>query len=251
MSPGKNAADDEFFIGWEAKAPAALGGHLRKVAILLLLLGGGVAAALATSHSKAAPSNFEFGVERSFEGTLRHAPYPMLLVDRPGGGQSTWLLTVFGKFGAESATLGLDGHRVKLDGSLIHRGGRTMVEVLPESIEDLGASDVAFESEPGGVVTLAGEIVDSKCFLGVMKPGNLKTHRACAVRCISGGVPPVLLVREEGEAPRYVLVAGRDGEPVGKELLDFVAEPVEMTGELSRAGGFEVLRVDPAAILRK
>lgn len=243
--------DDEFFIGWEAKAPAALGGHLRRVAALLLLLGGGVAAVLATSHSKAADSSFEFGVERSFEGTLRHAPYPMLLVDRPGGGQSTWLVTVFGKRGAEAVTAALDGRRVKLVGSLVHRGGRTMIEVQPETIEDLGGSEVALAAVELGEATLCGEIVDSKCYLGVMKPGNLKTHRACAVRCISGGVPPVLLVREENEAPRYVLLAGTDGEPIGRALLEFVAEPVAITGSLSRAGGFETLRFDPASIRRE
>ena len=212
--------DDEFFIGWEAKAPAALGGHLPEVfAALLLLLGDGVAIPLMTSHSKAADSSFEFGVDPE-RGTLRHAPYPMLLVDRPGGGQSTWLVTVFGKRGAESATAALDGRRVKLVGSLVHRGGRTMVEVQPETIEDLGVSEVALSAMGFGEATLRGEIVDSKCYLGVMKPGNLKPHRACAVRCISGGVPPVLLVREENEA-RYVLLAGPDGEPIGRALLDF------------------------------
>ena len=203
-------ADDEFFIGWEPKAPPALGGRLRRLAAILLLLGAGIAAALAASHSKAADSTFEFGVVRSFEGTFRHAPYPMLLVDRPGGGRSTWLVTIFGKHGAESETAAYDGRRVKLDGSLIHRGGRTMVEVQPRTIEDLGTSEASLEVSDLGEATLRGEIVDSKCYLGVMKPGNLKTHRACAVRCISGGVPPVLLVRGgTGAALRPARRAGR------------------------------------------
>jgi hypothetical protein len=47
-----------------------------------------------------------------------------------------------------------------------------------------------------GTQTLIGEIVDSKCYLGVMNPGALIPHRACAIRCISGGIPPVLLVRQ-------------------------------------------------------
>jgi len=38
-----------------------------------------------------------------------------------------------------------------------------------------------------------------------------KVHRACAVRCLSGGVPPGLLVRDEsGNAVTYLLV-GEDG----------------------------------------
>lgn len=243
--------ESEFFIGWEASPPRGIGAHLRKVAALLLLLSGGVAALLAVSHSAAAPSRFEFGVERTFEGTLHHAPYPMLLVDRPGGGQSTWLLTVFGKVGAESATEPLDGHRVRLTGSLIHRGAHTMVELLPDSIEDLGVSDVPLVEDELGAVTLAGEIVDSKCFLGVMKPGSLKTHRACAVRCISGGVPPVLLVRTPGEVPRYVLLAGPAGESFGHRLLEFVAEPVAVEGELHSVAGYEVLYVSGRGVTRR
>ena len=39
--------------------------------------------------------------------------------------------------------------------------------------------------------TLIGEIVDSKRYLGVMNPGNGKVHRDCAVRCLSGGIPPI------------------------------------------------------------
>ena len=38
-------------------------------------------------------------------------------------------------------------------------------------------------------VTLKGEIIDPKCYLGAMKPGGGKTHKACAMRCIAGGIP--------------------------------------------------------------
>ena len=128
-----------------------------------------------------------------------------------------------------------------------------MVEVQPETIEDLGVSEVALSAMELGEATLRGEIVDSKCYLGVMKPGNLKTHRACAVRCISGGIPPVLVVRsEEGGATsvRYVLLVGPDGEPINEAILDRVAEPVQARGALERHDDLWVLRVDPAEITR-
>jgi hypothetical protein len=101
-----------------------------------------------------------------------------------------------------------------------------------------------------GEHTFIGEIVDSKCFLGVMNPGQLKPHRACAVRCISGGVPPVLLVRETNGTARYLVLVSRDGKPVNKQVLNIVAEPVGIRGELVRQGQMLVLRADPATYQR-
>ncbi len=91
-----------------------------------------------------------------------------------------------------------------------------------------------------------GEIVDSKCFLGVMNPGQLTPHRACAIRCISGGVPPVLLVRQRDGPAIYLLLVSAEGKPVNKQVLDMVAEPLEITGEVERQGELLILRADPA-----
>lgn len=104
----------------------------------------------------------------------------------------------------------------------------------------------AGDAEELGAHTLVGEIVDSKCFLGVMNPGQLKPHKACAIRCISGGIPPVLLVRDEtGTASTFLLVGG-DGRPVGAELLDMVAEPLEITGVVRRTGDMLTLAAEPS-----
>jgi hypothetical protein len=51
---------------------------------------------------------------------------------------------------------------------------------------------------------LRGEIVDTKCYLGVMTPGEDKVHRGCAVRCISRGVPPAFLVRDASADSRIL-----------------------------------------------
>ncbi len=251
--------NDDFYIGWEGKAAPGIARFARARVITLMLIAVAVAGAIAVSQSPFASSRFEFGVERSFEGRIEFVPYPTLVVGRPGlvapdEGQhdtSRWLLTVFGKFGADAALEGLDGHRVRLDGTLIDRDGVTMVELLPDSLEDLGAEapTVAFAA-PATEVTLRGEIVDSKCYLGVMKPGNLKTHRTCAVRCISGGVPPVLLVRREDGTARYILLVDKDGAAVNGRILDMIAEPVEITGALSDIGGLELLKADPATYRR-
>jgi hypothetical protein len=100
------------------------------------------------------------------------------------------------------------------------------------------------------VRTLRGEIVDSKCYLGVMNPGEFKTHKACAIRCISGGIPPVLVVRTPGAAPQHYLLVDGDGGAVNRRVLDHVAEPLEITGRVTREGESLVLWADPGAYRR-
>jgi len=244
------SAADEFFIGWEARLPRRTAAFLFVVVLGVVALAGLSAGLLALGQGSFARSDFEFGVPRDFTGRLELVPYPTLVVERPGGAESRWLVTVFGKRGAEPETRALDGHRVEVSGSLIHRGDHTMVEIDPATLRDLGEERAPALPPPGAEVTLRGEIVDSKCWLGVMKPGNLKPHRACAAACIRGGVPPALVVRETGEPPRYLLLVGADGAPLAGALLPFVAEPVEVTGRLQDLGSIEALVIDPASTRR-
>lgn len=254
-SPETNA--EAFYIGWQGKAAPGLARFVRGRVIAVLLISVGLASVIAATQAPFGASRFEFGVERSFEGQVELSPYPMLIVDRPGAERtqvaptSRWLLTVFGKRGADAAVGHLAGHRVRLTGTLIDRDGVTMVELLPESLVDLGEA-VAADPTPLNTTaaTLRGEIVDSKCYLGVMKPGNLKVHRACAARCISGGVPPVLMVRRPDGTARYVLLVDANGDAVNDRILHMVAEPVEISGALSRLGDLEVLRADPMSYRR-
>ena len=128
-----------------------------------------------------------------------------------------------------------------------------MIETKPEWIQAAEKASVTTpppQSMSLGTQTLIGEIVDSKCFLGVMNPGQLTPHRACAIRCISGGIPPVLLVRQKNGPALYFLLVSRDGKPVNKEVLDLVAEPVEITGAVERQGELLILRANPATYRR-
>lgn len=255
MSPGRSAGGrDDFYIGWQAAAPSDLARCVARRVMVLIAATMVVGVVLALSHAPPSSARFEFGVVRSFTGRLEHIPYPTLVVARPGAAErssSRWLLTVFGKRGAEGATAPLDGHDVRFEGSLIHRDGVTMVELLPETIVDLGpASPPASLAPQGGRVRLEGEIVDAKCFLGVMKPGDLKTHRACAARCISGGVPPVLLVRDDEGRATYHLLVDEDGGAVNERVLHLVAEPIAVEGRLAQRDGLSILYADPAEFTR-
>lgn len=245
---------DEFYVGYLPKAPAGIARRTRFFVIAALVLGLGAGLALIASHGPFGPGVFEFGNERSFEGVVRLAPYPTLELARPGAADastSAYLLVAPGKFGANEIVEGFAGQRVALEGTLVYRDEQTMIEVVPDSVRALGGEAPAPPPvERLGRLTLRGEIVDSKCFLGVMNPGNLKTHRACATLCISGGIPPVLLVREREGAARYLVLVSPEGRPINEAVLPYVAEPIEITGDLERHGDLELFRIDPADIER-
>lgn len=245
--------NDEFYIGWEAKAAPGIGKTLRKAVVVVLALALLVPLVLAMAQRMIGASVFEWGNHKTFSGILQATPYPHLLVPRPGNvtGQerfSTYYLVAPWKFGLDrNAIAPFDGKSVVLQGTLIYRGNQTMIEVQPGTIQVTNNATMPAlpQTIQLGNQTLTGEIVDSKCFLGVMNPGQLTPHRACAIRCISGGVPPVLLVRQKSGPAVYLLLVSAEGKPVNKQVLDLVAEPVEITGNVERQGELLILRADP------
>ena len=101
------------------------------------------------------------------------------------------MLVAPGKHGADTLVAAFEGKHVRLQGQLIYRDGQTMVEIDPKTITAMEPTEnPALETADLGTATLTGEIVDSKCYLGVMNPGRGKVHRDCAARCLSGGIPP-------------------------------------------------------------
>jgi hypothetical protein len=105
------------------------------------------------------------------------------------------------------------------------------------------------------VVTLQGEIVDSKCFFGAMKPGEGKTHKACATLCIRGGIPPMLITLDSsGQQTDYLLVDPEGRGLVGASLeaiLPFVADAVEVSGAVEQRGELRLLRIDSTNTIRR
>ena len=244
---------DEFYVGYQREAPSGLATLIRRVTAVIVAVSATVAVIMVIGQRKFPASFFEFGREREFVGIVRERPFPMLLVTRPGATgtlatHSRYTLVATGKHGASNEVRGFDGRRVSIRGSLIYRDGETMIEVAPGSLTVIPSAtegSVSLKSDWLGVQTLAGEIVDSKCYLGVMNPGSAVPHRECAVRCISGGIPPLFIVHnDEGETSALWLISV-SGKPVGREVLDMVAQPVEITGEVKREGDQLYLRADP------
>jgi hypothetical protein len=242
---------DEFYIGYDDHVPPRLGRWIRRVVGVLGLVAPVVAVAWAANFRLLPASTFEYGSPRWFEGRIETVPYPALLHAAPMATSAeeplpTSLLVAPFKHGAAALVQPFDGQWVRLRGTRIARGSEMMIEVVPDSIEPLPppAARVA-EAETAAVVqTLRGEIVDSKCFLGVMNPGERKVHRDCAVRCISGGIPPAFVSRDAAGRERIYRLTDASGAPIGRALLDIVGEPVEVTGRVVRRGGEWWLRAD-------
>ena len=254
---------DDFYIGWQDPPPPGVRRTLMSATRLLLAVAAGVAVLLASMQGPLRGGRFEFGVEREIEGVVSEHPAPSLRVARPGRVEgldesvpvvSRWLLVAQGKHGAQELVAGLDGRHVRARGSLVFRDGQTLLELSdrPQDLDPVAASVLSI-APPGtsatlplGRVTLQGEIVDSKCSFGVMVPGEGRAHRACAIRCLSGGIPPVFRVRTEDGGALCLLLVGRDGRALNQEILDRVAEPLTITGEVERHDDLLVLRAEPA-----
>jgi hypothetical protein len=250
MSEPDDTGNEEFFIGWQGKAPEKTGRFLRGrlvAAIFVTLVAGLAFAGLQRTIGKAW---FEYGNIREFSGLLVKSPVPMLLTESPDeqSGESVYLLVNPFKHGypLEQAET-YDLKPVTIRGTLIYNeGGGAMIEVVETLARETEGSLSGLELKPSGEtrVELDGEIVDSKCWLGVMNPGALKPHRACAINCIRGGIPPVLLV----DRKEFYIMVGPEGEPINEEVLEHVALPVTVPGTVVDYGKLKVLMVNPAKI---
>lgn len=233
----------EFYIGYLPKAPTKIACFIKKIVGGLAVTALMVSTTLVLSQGPFARSIFEFGNWRSFEGIVASRPYPTLLVQRPGNDEfSQYLLVAPGKHGADDFAAAFEDKHVRLRGQLIYRDGQTMVEIDPKTITTVPSpQNPALKTIELGMATLTGEIVDSKCYFGVMNPGRGKVHRDCAARCLSGGIPPVLLT----SAGEIVLLVNHGGKPFAQDALrKFVDEEVVIRGDLFQRGDIKMMQAE-------
>ncbi len=244
---------NEFYVGYLSKAPTGIARRIKILIFILLVLGAIAAIAFARVQKTFGPSTFEYGKERTFEGVVEISPYPTL--DVPGssardGKAMRYLLVAAGKHGADSEVAAYAGKTILLRGTLIYRSNQTMIELAKDSITVLpDAKERPAPAADLGAFDLTGEIVDSKCYLGVMNPGNGKVHRDCAVRCLSGGIPPIFTTNDFRGIPAILLLTDAVGKPLPKQVfLNLVAQPVRVHGNVLQTGNTLLLEIEPGAI---
>lgn len=249
------SADDEFFVGYLPMSRQAARFSLAgagSIAAAVLLAGLVFAGFQRSPGDDLRPG--VYGAEHA--GLLFQHPYPHLRTLNADGAVTTLLFTGWTK-NNPSVPADKVEQAVVVSGNVYERGSLRMFEgaggFAPAT--RLAAADVtrlrAVTEDDLGEVTLDGEVVDSKCFAGRMRPGVGHGHRACAQLCILGGIPPVLVtIDADGRETHYVL-ASVNGGPLNDAAAPFAAEPVTVRGRLMRRGDLHELRVDPAEIRRR
>jgi hypothetical protein len=253
---------NDFFIGWQKDIEPGLKNRLHWLVVALFILIAAISISIPYFHYRYDNGKFELTTISTLRGVLRMDPAPMLEydlgLDRNGlPVHQSVLLVSPGKFGAvktlekQSEWLRLNGKQVEMNGHLIYAHGHTLLEIAAihplDSIASTGSSSPLI---PLGKVTLTGEIADPKCLLGVMNPGEGKVHRDCAIRCLSGGITPVLHVHNGKGDHEYYLLVGNNNIPIRDLLIPYVADQVGLCGNLSKWGDWYILTPDLNTISR-
>jgi hypothetical protein len=239
---------DPFFIGWNPM-PRRYARFLVPVAGALLVAIAVGGAVLAWGQRSPGPGVWDDRTT-TLTGVAYAEPYAMIRVPgEAGASPRTILLVGEGKFGAKDRVKSHNGKSVRVSGTLISRDGWQILELV-DGDEGLRAAELPEAEQtalrlppakPLGPVTLRGEIVDSKCYLGAMKPGGGRTHKGCAVLCLKGGVPPVFVSRDEGDA-LYLLVSA-DGGQIDAAYFDLAADTIRLHGLVEEQGDLRVLKI--------
>jgi hypothetical protein len=261
--PGTQEESKGFYIGWMGSAPKYLVRFIRKYLLFIFAMAILLGCLLALCQKKFGSGNFEFGQLTDVKGIYFEKPVPCLKVIN---GKDIWgnpsYLTIplvgYGKHGAggilsdiekEKNTL-LNQKKLTLRGTLLYNDGVTILQIdkSDNPVRDISNAPVSADLLPQtrelGYAEIKGEIIDPKCYFGVMKPGEGKPHRDCAIRCILGGISPMLAVKNSKGEANYYLLVGPNGEPVNEAVQDYVAEPVEMNARLVRYDDWIVAYLD-------
>ncbi|MCC7134303.1 MAG: ferric reductase-like transmembrane domain-containing protein [Gemmatimonadales bacterium] len=195
----------EFFVGYHPAAPPGVAAFSRRAVVTVLLLGMSLAVAFAVAQETFQPAHFAYGETTQLHGVLRLEPYPVLETEAQGR-IHRYLLAGPGKHGAAPLVTSHANHRVRISGTVARHDRLSLLEVTSVAA-DSGTSPTPVEPLIDlGSRRLEGEVVDGKCYAGVMNPGLGTTHRGCAARCLAGGLPALFVTRDsEGGAVPLIL----------------------------------------------
>ena len=240
--------EPEFFIGWSAKIPPKTTLFLKKLSIILAIIAVFLGLIIASSQKMISKeASFDTGEAKTYRGTLLAKPAPLIINQRG----EVYLLVNPAKYGFDQKLAEkYDRKLVTVTAKLLKResdGKNTnrMLEVVNVEASDEFIDISNFVHFWNSNLNLTGEIIDPKCYLGAMNPGNRKTHRACAINCIRGGIPPMFAVSEPLGQLILLLILGPNGEMINQAVLPFVAATINLTGDIYRLGDLWILKTDP------
>ncbi|NNU17021.1 hypothetical protein HK107_11885 [Parvularcula sp. ZS-1/3] len=247
---------DDFFIGWSAETPKADRRFFMLAGLGLLAGTGGAAALIGGAQDGGGPGTWDQGDIQEWRGIASALPYPTLRTRDTDGKIKTAFLSCLNKCTPELRINQYRDGEVVIRGSAIRRGEHLMI-----ATEDSGAwisqasgslpDQLALpEEEALGSAELRGEILDTKCWFGAMRPSSGKVHKACASLCIRSGLPPAFYVKPLREQERLLIITDRRGAPVSQDVLPYVADRMRLSGDVVRKGDVLYLRTDVSTFER-
>lgn len=257
--------DTDFFIGWLGIIPKSYQSTLLFFVPSLFLLSIVFIVVISKSTNKIRFSSYDYYKTLSFEGELLLKPFPMLRVLEMDKNRTPkvvlYPLVNEGKFGAdESVQAFLTQYPseqrvfVQLQAKIIERDGQVAMELMnrKDNIKKIkySTSIPALVLGKAKDTILKGQIIDPKCYLGVMNPGEGKPHRSCAINCIKGGIMPAFVTENDKNIKYYILI-GNDGKKVNKDVLFAVAEPIVIKGKIQKIDNWNILYIDPKASIKR
>ncbi|NAS31314.1 hypothetical protein GTQ40_10055 [Flavobacteriaceae bacterium R38] len=248
----------DFYIGYIDDVSPATKKFLKRTVLILALVILTTAAIFSLSQQPFANSTFELSNETKISGVYHKSPYPMLRVEVEKGVYKNILLLGFGKFGANmyiDALKAKEGtlinRRLTIEGNLIYYNGKTLLQITNEQKITLEPERSSSKTDLASVVgdfELEGEVVDPKCYFGVMKPGKGKIHRSCASLCIAGGMPPVLVTTDSNNISEYFLLTDLKGQPIHSDILPYIGQPSKLNGTVEKLEDWYVMKIDVSNI---
>ncbi len=252
----KDTSRPAFFVGY-LPIPRPLIAFLAISTVIIVGLAIGAGLAIALTQPDPGSGRMAFGMGRQLlTGFIDLQPYPVLRVAPQKDGETarSIVLSGRGKRGILGRASRFIGQPVDIRGIFIIRDKTMMLQVGGgRSIRKATKPRMLDGFEPAmelslGRQRLRGEIIDSKCYLGAMRPGQGKVHKACAGLCLMGGIPPMFAVYRDNAPADLLLLAGPDGGPIPETFLDQVSHYVSLEGEVRRRDNLLIFRVDPASL---
>ncbi len=194
-------------------------------------------------------ATFAYGDQVELEGYLLEEPVIALRI-QDGDNFEILPLVGYGKMGPHAALenlLGAGNYHVKLRGTLISHKGKRFLELTDGKaavLTSTTSNEMSHDPTAIGAMEITGEIMDPKCFFGVMKPGYGKVHRSCAIRCISGQIPPVLAIRENNEFVDFYFLTNMEGMIPKEDLLRYVGKEITISGDAFKIDNWKSVRLE-------
>ena len=234
------STEDDFYVGY-LPVPKKDRRFLLKAIPAGLIGVAGAGAFIGTRADSEGGGQWETGTPVTLKGRIGFHPYPVLWVNGIGH-----VIAGIGKKSADSYCAAFEGQSVEVTGVRIVRNDCFMLGVAEADIKAIQeVTSPIPKNGPSKDVSIAGEVLDAQCFMGIMNPGYGRTHRGCATQCIRGGQPVFFSMGlRRGDAStgpqtcggNGYLLANAAGGKINDEILGHVAVPVTIDAKLEKIG---------------